>query len=693
VRHLLEPRSIALVGASARPGSFGERMVDQVLRSSADLAVHLVNPGYDEIAGRRCVGSLADIDGPVDLVLLGVGDGALESQLRQAASRGDRAAVIYGNVYEPPAEGVEPLRSRVATIARDSSMALCGGGCMGYVNLSYGVRAIGYVEPDPLPTGPVALVTHSGSVFSAMLRARRGIGYTVAVSSGQELVTTTPAYLDYALSLPETGVVALVLETIRDAAALRVSLDAAAARDIPVVVLPVGTSERGRSMVAAHSGAVAGGTAAWEALAEAHGLHLVADLSELLDTVELFAAGRRARPRLSGVDRAGGLAAVLDSGAERAMLVDVAAATGVEFAEISAETARRLTDRLDPGLVATNPLDVWGNGADTEGLFGDVLVELVNDPAVQALALAVDLVEELDGDTSYPQAALRVAAATELPLAVLSHVPAAHDQQAAAALRAAGVPVLEGTRSGLCAFGHLIAHAEPVAAPEPVSVDDARRSRWLTRLAAGTLSAVEAFELLRDYGIDAAEVRSADHEGAVLAAASAIGYPVVLKTDEDVAHKTDVGGVAVGISDDDVLVSAYRDLTERLGPKVIVARQVPAGAEVLLGAVRDANLGLLLVVGAGGVLVEQLIDRVAALPPIDATRAGALITRTTMHRLLTQPRGGAAADSDALAAAVAGLSALVVELGETLEAIEINPMVCNPVGAVAVDVHVELRSR
>jgi acetate---CoA ligase (ADP-forming) len=511
----------------------------------------------------------------------------------------------------------------------------------------------------------------------------------VAVSSGQELVTTTPAYVDYALSLPETKVVALVLETIRDAAGLRSSLAAAAAREVPVVVLPVGTSERGRSMVAAHSGAVAGGTASWEALADSHGLHLVSDLGELLDTVELFAAGRRARPWRGA---AGGIAAVLDSGAERALLVDVAAATGVPFAEISEATTDALAERLDPGLVATNPLDVWGNGADTEGRFGDVLLTLANDPAVQAVALAVDLVEELDGDESYQDAVLRAAGRSELPVVVLSHVPSALDLAAAARLRAAGVPVLEGTRSGLRALGHLLAQAERPAPTSPSILDPVRRQHWRERLSGGPLSAVDAFALLRDYGIDVAPALAADHEGAVLAAAGAIGYPVVLKTAADIAHKSDDGGVVVGLGDDGELAAAYRTMAERLGPQVVVCGQVPPGTEVLAGAVRDPNLEMLLVVGAGGLLVAQLADRVAALPPVDAEHANRLLARTTVRRLLLEPRGGRPADLAAVAAAVASLSQLVTEVGDLLEAIEINPLICNENGAVAVDVHIERRA-
>src|SRR3984957_15074371 len=282
----------------------------------------------------------------------------------------------------------------MARIARDAGMPLCGAGCMGFVNVARGLRAIGYTEPDPLPAGPVALVTHSGSVFSALLRTRRAFGFTVAVSSGQELVTPAAAYARYALTLPETKVLALVLEAIRDGALLRAVLADAAARDVPVVLLAAGTSAASQSLVAAHSGALAAGDGAWQALASAHGAHRVGDLAELADTLELFCAGRRA---WGGADRAArswrpagrsrpagrrpaavpgddgqglrGLATGHDSGFERAHVADVAASVGVPFAQLTEETRGRLAAVLDPGLEPGNPLAVWGAGGASKKPF------------------------------------------------------------------------------------------------------------------------------------------------------------------------------------------------------------------------------------------------------------------------------------------------------------------------------------
>ena len=724
---MLEARSIALVGASPRPGTFGQRMVAEVIRSPSRPQVHMVNPRYAEIAGRRCVPSLADLDDPVDLVLLGVPDAALEQQLTLAARRGDRSAVIFGNAHEDqPPPGQPGLRERLAAVARSAGLQLCGAGCMGFVNVTRGLRAIGYAEPEAPPAGPVALVTHSGSVFSTMLRARRGVGYTVAVSSGQELVTAAASYLDYALGLPETRVLALVLEAIREPGQLRRVLALAASRDLPVVLLAAGRSADGRAMVAAHSGALAAGDGSWEALARAYGVHRVGDLAELTDTLELFAIGRRVVSR-PGAGHGRGLASVHDSGLERAHAADLAQDVGVPFAAIGETTRARLAEILDPGLTPANPLDVWGTGANTQGLFASSLITLAGDPSVDAVALAVDLVREFDEDESYPLAALDAAAQTTKPLVVLGNLAGAVDPDQATRLRQHGIPVLEGLRTGLLALRHLLDHAE--RAPAAVSPGTAspgtaspgtaspgtaspgtaspgtaspgaacarsaspgaacaRRDRGTALLAAGVTGGAPWLELLREYGIVTAAAREASDADGVLAAAEQIGYPVVLKTADPVlTHKSDARGVLLGLRDRAELARAYADLSARLGPRVLVCESVPAGTELAVGIARDPDLGPLIVVGAGGVLVELLADRAVALPPVDERTARQMLAGLRVGRLLAGVRGAPPADLAAVVRAIVSVSAVAAELGGQLAALDVNPLICGPDGAVAVDV-------
>jgi acyl-CoA synthetase (NDP forming) len=681
---MLAARSIAVVGASERPGSFGERMVAEVTRSPSRPEVTLINPRYDSIGGIRCVPSLADIAGPVDLVLLGVPDAALEGQLSLAAARGDRSAVIFGSVVGSAADG-SPLRDRVAGIARNADMAVCGGGCMGFVHVVNGLRAIGYIERDPIPSGPVALVTHSGSAFSALLRTRRRLGFSVAVSSGQELVTTTVDYIEHALDLAETRVIALLLETMREGPRLVAALRRAADADVPVVLLPVGGSPMGQQMVAAHSGAIAGADAGWEALCEATGVLRVRDLNEMVDTLELFGAGRRAAASGPGT----GLATVHDSGAERTLVADLAHDLAVPFAEISAATRLSLATLLDNGLEAINPLDVWGTGADTRTLLADSLRAMVADPVVAVAGMAVDLVEEYDGDTSYADAVVDVWDETTKPLVVLSNLGSGIDIRTAARLRDHGIPVLEGTASGLAALRHLMALREYAERPPvvPTAVDQSRRARWTERLAAGALTPEQGLALLVDYGVDVVGTRHVATRAEAVEAATELGLPVVLKTDApEVTHKTEVGGVRLGLADPAAVGAAYDDIAARLGPTVMVSQTAPPGIELSLGIVRDAQLGPMIVVAAGGILVELLADRAVALPPLDAAAAQRMLDRLRVRRLLDGVRAAPPADLAAIRAAIVAVSGIAVELGDALDALDINPVLAGPGRCVAVDV-------
>jgi acyl-CoA synthetase (NDP forming) len=263
---------------------------------------------------------------------------------------------------------------------------------------------------------------------------------------------------------------------------------------------------------------------------------------------------------------------------------------------------------------------------------------------------------------------LTAAAGTAKPVAVLAGLPSAVDQAAAARLRAAGVPVLEGTRTGLLALRHLLDHtARPSPPPAPDPPGETAR-RWRGRLATG---GAELLDLLRDYGIPAVRALPAATRTAALDAAAEIGYPVVIKTDEPgIAHKSG---------------AAYDDLARRLGPRVVVCETAAPGTELALGVVRDPALGPLLVISAGGVLVEILAERAVLLAPVTRQAGLAALARLRIAPVLAGSRGQPAADLDAIAGAITALSRLACDLGDALEALDINPLICTPSGALAVD--------
>lgn len=658
---LLTPASVAVVGASARPGSFGERLAIEALRSPGVQRVDLVHPEHADVQGRRTTPTLADLDEAPDLVLMGVPDRLVTEQLAAAAAMGAGGAVVFGSV--------PGLHDDVRAAA--GGMALVGGGCMGFVNPVAGVRALGYLERHDIPAGPIALVTHSGSLFSALLRTHRRLEYALAVSSGQELGLTAGDYLCWALDRPETQVVGLFLETVRDAATLRRGLAVARERDVPVVALTVGSSAAGRALVTAHSGAIAGDDAGWEALFAAYGVHRTRDLEELVDTLELFAVGRRIPRRADG--QVGGIATVHDSGAERTLVADIAEAEGVPFAPLADATTAVLDPLLDDGLHATNPLDVWGRGADTEGLFTACLDAVATDGGVEAVALAVDLVEEYDGDESYLRAVERTHDATDKPVLVLSSVPAAIDQAQAGPLRARGIPVLEGVRPGLRALGHLRAQA----APPPLPVMEAGLPR---ALAAGWHDAVASLALLADYGLAVVATRPATDVEAAVAAARDVGYPVVVKTDEPgVDHRARVGGVLLDVADDDAVRTAYAQLGG-LGPRVVVQPQLAGAAEYALGVVTDPQLGPLVLVAHGGSRIEEVASRVVALPEAVLADPGRVVAG--LPGVLDEARAP-------LAEAAAAVARLALDHAGSLTALDVNPLLFTAGRLVAVDALVE----
>jgi acyl-CoA synthetase (NDP forming) len=677
---LLKPRSIAVLGASARVPSVGNMMVKQVLRGGYEGAFYPVNPRSDLVEGVRCWPDLESLPEPVEHAVFALADERTEAEFARAIRHGIRAATMISTL-NPQADGNPPLKERIRAMAREAGVILCGGNGMGFYNFPYKLWVCGFETRTTHRAGGVVLLTHSGSLFTALVDSEERIDYALAVSSGQELTTTLADYMDFALVQPETRVIGLFMETARDPAGFAAALARATAARVPVVALKVGRTETSARLAVSHSGALAGDDAAYRALFERYGVAQVASIDELATALIVLNAARDIGP--------GGLATSHDSGGERGLIVDLAHDVGTRFARLSPETVARLEAALDHGLPPVNPLDRWGSGRNHPADFFDSFKALMADPDTAIGALVLD--RSVGGRVAPENLTLarEASAAYGKPVCIVSnHQGSGTDPEAVESTRV-GRPVLDGVPAFLkaCrfAFDWHDFKARPAMVVETASTDTV--ARWRRRLdRAAPFDEIEGLMLLADFGVATAACDVAESAAEAAAVARRLGYPVALKTAEGVAHKSDVGGVSLGLRDETALTHAYAAMAARLGGRTLVARMVEGTrVEMILGLVRDADFGPVVLIGSGGIHAEILRDVVHARPPFDAAEARRLIDRLRLRPLLDAVRGRPAVDIAAFCAAAARFSVLAASLGDRLENIDVNPVLVLPEGCVAVD--------
>ncbi len=679
---LLTPESVALIGASPKAETVGNGMIKAVRRGGFEGRVYLINPNYETIEGQPCYPSLAELPETVDLAVIGVANARIEQQLAEAIRLKARAAAIFASCYLPD-DSDPPLTRRISAMAHAAGMPICGGNGMGFYNFDHRLLVCGFPPPDWVGPGNMTLITHSGSVFSALCHNDRRFRYNLAVSSGQELATTAADYLDYALDQESTRVVGLFLETVRDPAGFIAALQKAQERDIPVVALKVGRTAESAALAVSHSGAIAGDHAAYQAVFDRYGVVEVDDLDSFANAMLLLGHSRRVAT--------GGLASIHDSGGERELLVDRAIAKGVPFARINEATTAKLGARLDHGLDPINPLDAWGTGHDYEAIFADCMSALVEDPDTAIGALFVETRSGQYLNEGYARAAQVAAARTDKPVVIVNNLAAVGDDDLTVRLTEAGIPVLVGIDPGLTAIRAAFARRDFRARPPmtPPAAPPGIRARWEARLRAGNppLDEAESLTVLADYGLPVLPHAIVEDGAAAVSAGRMLGFPVALKTAmPGILHKSDVGGVKLGLADAAAVTAAYDDLARRLGPRALVTPMAAeAGTELAFGSVYDAQFGPLVLVGAGGVLIELLRDRAVALPPFDAAAARRLLDRLAVRPLLDGRRGMPPADLDSVAVALAAFSAMIADLAGLVQEVDINPVLAGPSGCRVLD--------
>jgi acyl-CoA synthetase (NDP forming) len=690
LRRLLAPKSVAVVGVSAEPTSFGARTITNMRGFGGP--VYAVNPKYagQELHGYPCVSSITDLPEAVDSVVLCMPRTGVLPNVELAAARGVGGLTIYASGYgetDLPERAVEEEQLRAR--ARELGVPLLGANCLGFVN--HVTRAGATFMPDyfkmTAPAGGVGVVSQSGALgYALMQAAERGFAMCHMATAGNSTDLDVCDLAAFQLEMPECRSVALAVEGLRDGRRLIELGDKALALGKPIVVLKLGRGETGAKAAMSHTGSMAGSTAAWSAAFRRAGMLEVEDFDALLETAGFMAKAPRPKPGARGV----GIAT--PSGGAGILASDHAEYAGLTLPQPAPETEAVLRAAIPDFGSPRNPCDLTAQVATNPASFDACMNAMLADP--QYAVVVMPVVYHNPASTPLRMAAMApLARAAGKPICI-GWIPES--------LEGPG-PVAVDTSADLSLFRSMRRLMKAIAlwlqyydGQPPMGVVDARAGEAAARLPAGpvTLMEAEAKAAFAAAGLPAmADARAATAEGAI-AAADALGYPVVLKLDSpDVAHKTEVGGVKLNLGSGAEVSAAFAAIMEGARTHapaarvdgVLVQKMAARGPELILGARRDPQFGVTLLVGLGGVQAELWKDVALDIAPVSAVRAEAMLRSLKSFLLLDGFRGAPKVDVTALADTIARFSSLAAAIGPRLDEMEINPLVCLPEGCVALD--------
>lgn len=681
----LNPRSVAVVGASAKTDSVGGRIIGQLVASFGG-PIYPINPKYDAILGLPAYPTIAAVGRPVDLVLAAAAGSQIPAVLREGAESGLRGAVVFSSGFAEVGGRGRALQDELTLAARETGVRLLGPNCLGFVNFRRGIKATFTRIPFEMDGGNIAVLSQSGSmgIGTASLLRDDGAGVSFWAATGNEIDVSTGEFAQELLASDDDApdVIALLVEGVEYADAIMAAGRRAAEAGKQVVLLKIGRTDRGRKAAISHTAALAGSYVTFRAACEQNGIVMVETVRELVDVSRGFAAGRRPRGNR--------LVIVSSSGGSGALMADVTEDAGLELPEPSIELRDRLADHLPSFGTASNPVDITGN--------------LVNDLRPTAAVL-----DEICGTDEFDLVAYSTVART-LPEAHREMLLAAQERTGKPFFAVAHQPDVLATmaRRGLTCFADGAAMIRVLG--RLVEAASLRRFLDLTdapRLAAGavddgrrtTLSEFDGKQLLARYGLTVARETAVTDEGEAAAAAGRLDGPAVFKIDAAwLPHKSDIGGVVLGVRGAQEAAAVYRRLTELAGRhqpapdasyRILVAEQVPAGVELMLGVTRDPVHGPVVTLAAGGVTTEIMGESQASIVPFNPARAEAMVDRLWGGRLVAHPRGLTAAARASLIEAVLAVQRLAASEPAVSE-VDVNPLIATADRVIAVDALVVL---
>lgn len=686
LRPLIDPQSIAIVGASQNAARVGGMGLFLCLQHGYRGRLYPVNPKYSEIEGIACFPDIESVPEAVDLVALAVPAADVASQVRRAAAKGARSVVVFASGFaEAQDEHGRALQDELERAVAETGIIVAGPNCMGFANLkSHAYTAFGsvyrYIEP-PRDRHSVALITQSGNVSSTVYAQGRklGIPFSTVINTGNEAALEFSEYLEYFASDPGIETVVGYLEGLRDGERFRRVAADLNARNVPLILLKVGDTEKGAQAAASHTAALAGAQAVYRAVFDDHNVIQADDLTHLTDLAYL--SGFRAKtlgPRV---------AVLTISGALGALLSDKLVKYGADVPTLPDDVQAVLRTGIPTYGMVANPVDLTGNIVNEHEFFARTLAALQASDAIDMVLVYAPgyLLDKI------APAMIAAAPQNAKMLAVID----TQEAKTRGELEAAGVPVFTDVTRGVMALTSFAAwsqksrapgaaaRAKPAARPEASALVAHALARGAT-----SLNEVDGKRLAALYGAVSTPEKAVADEAQAVAAAESIGYPVVVKIlSADILHKSDIGGVKLNLNSAEDVRRAYRETIEAARKAVpdaridgaVVQKQSAAGVEVLAGIMQDPVFGPTLTVGLGGIFTEILKDIQLRPLPVDAKGVEAMLRKLKAFPLLAGVRGKPPVDIEALARTIAALADACLAHPEIAE-LEVNPIVAHPGG-------------
>jgi acyl-CoA synthetase (NDP forming) len=708
---LLRPASVAMVGASER-NDFTLKFIQNMDNYGYGGNIYFVNPRRDSLFGKTCYPTLASLPETVDTAVISVPAANIPEIIRNGIDKGIRSFVIHSSGFTEASSEGQAFQAEIQQMCHEVGAVVIGPNCLGLINVKDRVALYGAPMPDTLPKGNVAVVAQSGSASIVLMNNARDLGFTYIVTTGNEAVLTVEDLIDHCIDDPDTHVIVTFLETLRQPYRFLEVAKKALKQGKPIIAMKVGHSAQGSKVSLGHTGSLAGSAKVFDAVFREYGVIQVFDFDEMVDMIALLS-------RLKHMPKGSRTAITGISGGELSLVADIAEYVGLPLSEFDPGTSDKLRDLmgLPERVPVLNPLDI-GAGytpAGFEEKYYDCLIAIGNDPNVDIIAVSQDAQrglpsQQLNYYSQIARATAKAASSLEKPVVFFTHLSAGFHPGIAGPLLEAGVPMLQGTRTSLQTLQNLgmyvARRGQSIPEFETHSLENNPFAVMLSSLPPDQryLGEREAKSLLAEYGIPVTKEQLATSAEEARAIAAEIGFPVVLKIESpDVIHKSEVGGVKLGLYSEDEVVKAYGDILTSVKQRqpnaailgVVVQEQIPDGIELIVGINHDELFGPVVVVGLGGILVEALNQVAVALPPLDDEKARRLLRGFPGHQVLDGYRGQPSADINAVVDVLLNVVRLAVDSNGQLSELDINPLIVGTNGKSCrvADARIILKSR